>query len=439
MNFFGKKSKREVKSNPAGGALMVTNALLFTPKTSPDVQFKDGYQTNVIVYRCITEIISAIANLDLDFYKGDVYQEKSQLKDLMNRPNPTQGWDGFIKAAFTDYLSTGEMFISAVKVGKQVREMWVQSPRYMHVKGGTSGLVEKFVFKNAGHEISWPVDQISGASDMFYFKMHNPMDYWRGQSPLQAAALSVDAHNNGLIWNNSLLENSGRPSGIVKFAGDPSSQTVERLRELFKKKIQGKRNAGEIPMLVDGADWQATDNNPRDMDFINTLKETSKYIASAYGVPLPLVDNDSASYNNIEQAKERLYTDTVIPIFNAFLNQFNNWMEPHSGGIEARINMDAIPALERLRKAKFDANVAGVTNGILTIDEARQALGYDPIGGVASTLLIPQGRIPLEMSGFEMTDDEMDSAEELRRSGFTDKEIKHLIIEGREIATCTHS
>jgi HK97 family phage portal protein len=255
---------------------------------------------------------------------------------------------------------------------------------------------------------------------------------------MMAAALSIDAHNSGLLWNASLLENSARPSGILKFGGDPSNQTIERIRELFKKKVQGARNSGEIPMLVDGVEWQATDTNPRDMDFIATLKETSKYIASAYGVPLPLVDNDAASYNNMENAKERFYTDTVIPHLNAFLSALNIWFEKELNGATIRINMDSIPALERLRTLKFDRVIRAVDAGVMTIDEAREELGHGAYGGNAENLYVSQGKIPLDMSGFEdYSDDEKDMADQLQKSGFSDIEVKTLIENGRH-EFCSH-
>jgi len=438
MKWFGSKAT-ETKANPTGGAYVVTNNLNFTPRIDPRKQLEEGYQKNSIVYRCINEITTAIANLDIEVYKNGKEVEDHYLDKMLERPNPTEGYDDFIKGVFTDFLSTGEMFISGVKIGGKTKELWRQSPVHMTVIGSETGMVGKYVFKNAGKEITFPVDQLTGESELFFKKMPNPLNYWRGQSPLQAAALAVDSHNAGMIWNNSLLENSARPSGIIELTGTPSSETVGRFRELFKKRIQGKKNAGEIPMLIEGAKWVPTDTNPRDMDFISTLKETTKYIASTYGVPLPLVDNDSASYNNIEQAKERFYTDTVIPLFNSFLRDLNNWLRKELAGAEFCINMDSIPALEKMRQIKFDRMLSGVEKGVISIDEARQELGYEPIGGVAASLLIPQGKIPLDMAGFDgMTPDEQNTAKQLRRANFTDIEIRQMLEQDRH-AACTHS
>jgi hypothetical protein len=101
------------------------------------------------------------------------------------------------------------------------------------------------------------------------------------------------------MWNHSLLDNGARPSGIIKFKEDPGIDAMNRLKEHFKNNIQGSSNAGELPVLTDDAEWQQIDNNPRDMDYISTMKETAKYVASALGVPLPLIDNDASTFNNL--------------------------------------------------------------------------------------------------------------------------------------------
>ena len=120
------------------------------------------------------------------------------------------------------------------------------------------------------------------------------------------------------------------------------------------------------------------------MDFTTTQKEAAKLIASAFGVPLPLIDNDASTFNNLEQAKERLYTDTVLPLFNSFLSQFGAWYLPAFGdGLALRVDMDQIGALEGLRTRLYDRMLKGVTAGVLTVDEAREAIGYEPLGDAA--------------------------------------------------------
>ncbi len=445
MMFWGKRQV-EKKANPVGTALISAGDYVSVPKERARVQFREGYQLNVIVYKAVRELTIALTGLQLELHKGDKIIDKHSVIDLLKRPNPIQSYPSFLESIFTNFFITGEMFFSSVAAGKKIVELWAHNPEYMKVKPGKFGIPQQYIYEQDSSKIAWNVDQMTGRSDLFFLKTCNPLDYWRGQSPLLAGGLSVDVHNSGLRWNYSLLKNSARPSGIVKFQSDSvTGEVLNRLREWFKKSYQGADNAGEIPILVGGAEWQAIDLNPRDMDFLNTMKESAKYIAMCYGVPLPLIDNDASTFNNLEQAKERLYTDTVIPIMNLFLAQFNQWAAPYLDGAEFKINQDAITALERLREVKFNRMVKAVDSGVITINEARAEIGFDRYKEeVADQLLIPQGRIPIEMAGFEpeptnenapdeemqnegFPDDQKDEAKALYKAGFNLKAIREMI------------
>lgn len=436
ISFF---KKPEVKENPTGQAYIMPSPLLQRQKLSPKTAYEEAYQKNVIAYRAINEITKSIGCIELELHQNGKYVEDgiSRIAPFINRPNPLESWDVFISARFVDFLNTGEIFISSGKAGKKLIELWGQSPINMEIKGGKGGIASEYIFKANNVTVSWPVDQLTGQSDILFYKMYDPLNYWRGMSPLMAASMSVDAHNAGLLWNYSLLKNGARPSGVLKMAGSVGSEVAGRLKEFFKRTVQGPYNAGEIPILTDGAEWQAMDNSPQDMDYINTMKETTKYIAAAIGVPLPLIDNDASSYNNIDAAQERLYTNTIIPLYESFLVQFSHWLQQYIGeGYELKINMDSIPALEKVRERKFERMIKAVEKGVLSINEAREELGYKTIPGLADSLLVPSNSLPIDMLGFDgMTPDEQDTASSMRSAKFTEAEIRQLLEADRK---CQH-
>lgn len=382
-----RKPALEAKENPLGAALFVPGGAEWTRPDTAARFITEGYQLNVIVYRAVAEIARAIGDLEIELVKenGDLV-EKHPALDLLQRPNPTQGGDGFLREMFTFYLLTGEMACVRYPETGRVAELWTMSPQFMEVKPGRGGLPSAYTYEQNNSKLTFPVRYPSGQCQVYFQKLHNPANYWRGQSPLVAAALAADTHNAGLRWNYSLLRNSARPSGLIKMGEGAGGEIVQRLKEWFKSAFQGERNAGEIPVLPVGADWVSMSQSAKDMDFINTMKEAAKLIASAYGVPLPLIDNDASTFNNLEQAKERFYTDTVLPLVREFLNQFGNWLLPQYGaqGLRFQVNEDKIGALEGIRTRLYERMVKAVQSGILTRDEAREALGYDPIGDDAT-------------------------------------------------------
>lgn len=389
---FSRDNKRtEVKEHPAGAAFLIGSTVQWSGSNDRRSYVREGYQHNVIVYRAIREIVEACKAISIELYQGDQLIEQHPALDLLARPNPWQAYEQWLGEMMVNRLLFGETFCVGAPDG-QFAEMWPLNPTDMEVKPGPHGLPKAYCHVRGKSEQYFAVDPLTGESQVFYLKTYNPDNYWRGQSPLMAAALSADTHNAGARWNYSLLKNSARPSGLVRFKGGyPGGEMIQRMREYFKSAMTGENNSGEIPMLSDDAEFVELSKTPMDMDFINTMKETAKYVASAFGVPLPLIDNDASTFNNLEQAKERLYTDTVIPLMEEFMSAMSMWLLPRYGeGLVFKLDLDSISALEGNRQRMFDRAVLAFEKGVLTREESRIMMGFPAEGeGEYTPLLAP--------------------------------------------------
>lgn len=376
---FSKQNNIETKENPSGASFFVSAPISWAKWSDPRKYITEGYQQNVLVYRSIKEIVTAAKSIEFELYNGDTLVQNHPVIDLLKTPTPTLSWGEWLTEMLVNYLVTGEMFCVAAPESRPV-ELWPLNPVNMKIQAGTNGIARGYIHEAGTAKQTYPVDPDTGHGQCFFTKMYNPNDYWRGQSPLMAAALSADTHNAGARWNFSLLKNGARPSGLVKMTGGmPSQSALQNLREYFKRAIQGENNAGEVPILAEGAEWQQLSQSPQDMDFSTTMAVTAKHIAAAYGVPLPLIDNDASTFNNIEQAKERLYTDTVMPLLAGLLDEISRWLFPMFGieGYELRIDKDSISALDNMRQRMFDRAVSAYGSGLITIEEARKMMGFE--------------------------------------------------------------
>jgi len=398
MRLFGKKTKVEKKESPISGAILFQNKYV-APNRDINSYISEGYAFNPIIYRCIKEITTAIGSVDLYVEIAEKEVSEHGAKKILKRPNINQSWPEFIREVVSEYLLSGNGYIlQSPELGKPI-EIYTMQSRYVALEIGTRGLPTAYVYDTGSFKKKFPVDQITGLSAVMHWKDYNPSNKFLGLPAMAAAALSADVHNNGLKWNASLLENGGKMSGILEIQGEPSDDAIARLKKYFKEQFQGKDNAGGIPVATDGAKFVPFDRSPVDMDYMSTMKETAKYIASCFGVPLPLIDNDNSSFNNIEQAKERLWTDTVLPLLDAMLNVLSiRFSAIYGQDIQITYDIDSIPALEKNRQVKSDRLKSLVAAGLITINEARKELGYDEIDG-GDTLFLPASNIPIGMAG----------------------------------------
>lgn len=372
----------ETKEHPNGGGFVVNGPVPWGRAHDAQSYIREGYQLNVIVYRAITEIVKAATSLEIELYDatGNL-AERNKVLDLLERPTPMHTWESWLTEMLVNRMIMGEMACARPDGQMQPAELWPLKPSNIEIETGRGGIPLAYVHKVNKVEKRFQVKSLTGESDLMFSKTYNPDNYWRGQSPLMAAALSVDTHNEGMRWNYGLLANGARPSGLIKFTGTPSGEVIQRLQEFIGGKYSGGENAGKMAYTDAEFEWVELSKSAKDMDYLNTLKETAKYVASALGVPLPLIDNDASTFNNLEQAKERLYTDTVIPVVKELLAALNSWLLPGYGeGLKLRIDMDAIPALEGLRERTYARAMSLYEKGLLTRQEARELIGYEPEG-----------------------------------------------------------
>ena len=292
------------------------------------------------------------------------------------------------------------------------------------------------------------MDSETGISDGKHFKRWHPLNDYYGLSPIQAASFDIDQHNMAAKHNLSLLMNGARPSGAVIFKPkDESGMSLQlsdsqrqQLMSDLNMRFSGSHNAGR-PMLLEGDfDWKEMGLSPKDMDFLELKNMSARDIALCFGVPSQLVGvPDSQTYNNVSEARLALYEDTIIPLLRRVESDLNEWLTPRFGeDISIRYDIDSIPAMAERRKKTYENVVTAVREGIISRNEARERLGYEPIEGgddvYISANLFPLGSpsvAPAEGEQAEDDDKDFDYSEEKRE---VEKDIFTTEEEARERA-----
>lgn len=368
--------------------------------------FSEGYLRNVIVYRCVDLLASSASALPIELASIDsqgklIFPKKHPLIDLLKRPNPTLTQRDFLKQVLINYLVTGEAYVhkNTGATSKKILEVEVFPSHQMSYQTSTNDRYPLLYRYNPeyGPQQVFPVDQISGKSDILHLKKYNPLCRFDGLSSLQPASAAIDNHNAGLEWNASLLENSARPSGTYYQKGSVLSADQEQwLEELKHEKHAGAKNAGKVEILQGDLTWQQTSLSPMDMDFKSSIEVAAMNIGAAFNIPYQLIIKGDSTYNNYATAREELYTNAVIPLLEGLLQELSLFLDP-SSTFFFTINDEKIDALEPKREREANRWKDRIQTGINTINEAREALGYDPFPvDEANTPLIPRSFMPLD-------------------------------------------
>lgn len=346
---------------------------------------EEAYKRNVVANRCINLISRSSASIDWLVYdlRNKLLNDHPILK-VLHQPNPTQGGAEFFEALYSHKLISGNAYVLANRnKNNEIKELYLLRPDRVQVIPGKGSLPEGYLYKLEDVEVFYPVNALTGYSDVLHIRSFNPLDDWYGLSQIEAASYSIDLHNQSSIWNKSLLQNGARPSGALIVQTNDSSggfltdDQFDRLKEQFESKYSGSSNAGKPLLLEGGLQWQEMSYSPKDMDFLETKNSAARDIALALGVPPQMLGiKGDNTYSNMQEARFAFWEETIIPLVDRTIDALNNWFNAFSrNNVKISYDINSISALsskqekiwQRLEKADF-----------MTENEKREAVGLPP-------------------------------------------------------------
>lgn len=356
---------------------------------------REGFERNIWVYRSIMSVAQAGSSIPWILYQR---QRSGKLKeltdhpflDLWKRPNPTMSKQQFLENVIAFQLLAGNSYVleAGPKNGPPM-ELWVLRPDRVRVIAGRDGV--------AGYEykVDDSLKERLPADVVTHFKMFSALDDWYGLSPIQVAARGIDADNFANAWNASMFQNGARPSGAMVTENTLGEDQYKRLKQEIREQYSGMKNSGRPMLLEGGLDWKEMSLSPKDMDFIESKKLSRMEICAAFGVPPELVgDHEHATYSNYQEARKAFYQDTVIPILVRIRDKINSHILPKFGdNLYLDIDRDEIDALQEDRDKVWDRAIRAVQYGILEVNEAREAMGYEAIEG-GNVRYVPASVLP---------------------------------------------
>lgn len=365
--------------------------------TSVDFQsfVKEAYRKNVVAYQAVNKIAVAVSTLEWEAWRDDRALKTHPILDLLRRPNPLQSGSDWWKTRIIYLMLAGESFDERVfGAGSTVTELWPLRPDRIKIVQDPSGMPAAYDYSLGARSIRFPADPVTGDSDLLHTSLFNPLDPFRGQSPVQAAAFAVDQHNEAMAWVQAMLQNSARPSGALVVAKDValSDEEFARMKQEIEDRYSGSRNAGRPMLLEGGLDWKQMGLSPVDMEILRIKDSAARDISLAFGVP-PLLLNipGDNTYANYREARLGFYEDTILPLISFLAAELSTWLGPYFGDVELRPNKDKIEAIADKRQKLWEM---ADNSADLTLNESRALKGYDPLPGPLGDKLMAEVKKP---------------------------------------------
>jgi HK97 family phage portal protein len=354
------------------------------------------YQNCAPVYAAVKMIADEVASIEPYIFNNEnsEFLTEGDVLTLLKNPNPIMTGNEFLEELASYFLVTGNCFIIAHgEVNRPPKELFIVPPYFVTLQPGADGCIEaitvsgEFMYADTFYrkEIDGKYRYYSGAEkEIWFIKEFNPRgnasDLW-GMSKLMPIHYEIEQYMQASVHNLNLLLKGGRPSGALEVATDLTDDQFERLKAQTNTQIQGASNAGQLLLLESGITFKEMSMSNKDMDFTELKRSVTFMIYSALKIPLPLISGDFATYSNLEVARLSFYDNAVLPLLNRLYAELTQFLFPRfnmPAETQLFYSADEIIALEPRANEEIN-KIKSV--GVLTINELRKLLGYEPLVG----------------------------------------------------------
>jgi HK97 family phage portal protein len=231
-------------------------------------------------------------------------------------------------------------------------------------------------------------------SEIIHIKDNSFYSIYRGVSRLKPALRTMVLMRSMRDFQDNFFKNGAVPGLVLKSPNTLSEKIKERMIQSWSARYRPDAG-GRRPLILDGGiEIDSVSNvNFKELDFQSAIAENEKIILKALGIPPMLLD--SGNNANIRPNMRMYYLETILPI----VRKINFAMERHFG-FKCKEDITDIPALQPELRDQSQYYSALVNTGIISPNEAREALGFDLVEGHDEL------RVPANIAGSAVNPDE---------------------------------
>ena len=380
----GRKPDAEEKLNPA--------QQYFDHKIEPSrervINYERAYEDLEIVNRGVNLIVDDASEIPISV-GGQVQGmnsvvkgiKRSRVELLLNKePNPFQDISTFRRNLITDYLLDGNIFIYFDGV-----HLYHLPANKMTVHASDTTYVERYTFNEV---IDYRPSEIIHVKDNSFYSIY------RGVSRLRPALRTMVLMRSMRDFQDNFFKNGAVPGLVLKSPNTLSEKIKERMIQSWTARYRPDAG-GRRPLILDGGIEidKVSNINFKELDFQTAIAENEKIILKALGIPPIMLD--SGNNANIRPNMRMYYLETILPI----IRKMNFAMERFFGFALSE-DITNIPALQPELRDQSQYYSALVNTGIISPNEARDALGFEAIEGYDDL------RVPANIAGSAANPDE---------------------------------
>lgn len=363
-----------LRSEEAGGGAVLSNA----------------YQQVVWVYRAINVLAEQVANIPFRFSYdqagADHLITSGPLCDFYARPHPQINRFQYWELRLIWLMLRGECFrvplyenTPAPHASRSLRAVLILDPaRFQHIVENH----QLVGWRYAGFGRETPLaSQVFLPEEVWFEKLPNPFDFWRGLPPLALAGTAARTDFAAGAFMQGLIENNADTGIIVRTEQQLDDEQQEQLLAALRER---KRKAGtaDRPLLLwNTAEVIKPELSSSDLQFLENRKFSRAEICAAFGVPEEVVTTtDTAKYDVMSGARLNFIENRVMPLcrrLEAEEDATVKTLDPRASGW---FDLESLPIMQEARRKRLATAKTGFDMGV-PFNELNRVLdlGFKPL------------------------------------------------------------
>jgi len=351
----------------------------------------NAYQQVVWVYRAINVLAEQVANIPFLFSAGERGRENlitsGPLPEFYERPHPLLDRFQYWELRVMWLMLRGECFrvpiyepLPGARPGqRRLKAVVMLDPAHFHHIVEDHQLVG---WRYTGFGPQAPLAaQVFLPEEVWFERLPNPFDLWRGFPPLQVAALAAQSDYAAGLFMRGIIENNADNGVIVR---TNEWLTDEQQDQLLAALRQRKRAAGTAdgPLLLLGcAEVIRPQLSSSDLQFLDNRKFNRAEICAAFGVPEEIVTTtEHAKYDVMEGARLNFIENRVAPLCSRLAAAEAPTVRALDPDAAGWFDLDSLPIMQQARRHRLEAARAAFEMGI-PFNELNRVLdlGFKPL------------------------------------------------------------
>jgi len=233
--------------------------------------------------------------------------------------------------------------------------------------------------------------QVFLPEEVWFEKLPNPFDFWRGMPPLYTAALPARTDFAASAFMRGIIENNA-DTGVIVRTEEPLGEEQEA--QVFAALRNRKRGAGlaDKPVLLAGvSEVIKPELSSSDLQFLDNRKFTRSEICAAFGVPEEIVcTSDHNKYDVMQGARQNFIENRVAPLCRRLEAEERQVVRAIDPRAEGWFDLDSLPIMQAAQRTRLAAARAAFDIGVpfnelnRVLDLGFKSLPWGDEGWVAS-------------------------------------------------------